>query len=553
MKKLVTLFSLLLLSQFAFSQQNQIAAANNEIIVQLDPAIDAALFVSKIEAQIPGLTGLNRSKTLSKRLNIHLFSFEKYEGESMLTDAFSQLSGVRSASWNEELQFRDSIPNDELFSKQWHMDRISLPEVWSLTTGGSTVNGDEIVVAVLDKGFNLTHPDLQGNIWNNPGEIPWDGVDNDGNGLIDDVNGWNFQDSSPFLPVERHGTNVAGIIGGKGNNNIGVAGVNWNIKMMFLSVRRSDEVVAAFDYILEMRKLYNETNGQQGAFIVVTNGSFGLDKQHCSEQPAWGSMYDPMGEVGILSVAATANENWDVEEVGDIPTSCTSEYLIAVTNTDTADLRVANAAYGNISIDLSAPGKSTKTTDLGTGYNENFGGTSSSCPHVAGSVALLYSLPCNSFTDLTTEDPAAAARLVRDAILKSVDPLASLKDKTVTGGRLNVFSSLKYLHAWCVAPVSERAAGDFKAIYFEEKNLVRVFPNPVSETLTIDYSNEDFTAISVKVFNSLGQQMDIPFEAVTKPFELQRISVDVKSWASGTYFIKLLGTEKKIVEKFVKI
>ena len=522
-----------------------------QLIVQFENGTNAEVFVKKINQSTSLVQGLKVEKILSKQLNICLLSFE--EGNWSFDQYLGEQPGVISASWNRPVEFRDSIPNDPLFDGQWDMERISLPDVWSVSTGGLTANGDEIVVAVLDKGFDLTHQDLQGNIWNNPGEIPWDGIDNDGNGFSDDVHGWNFRDSSPFFNIEKHGTNVSGIIGGKGNNGIGVAGVNWNVKMMFLAVQYADEVVAAFNYALEMRQLYQESNGEKGAFIVVTNGSFGIDGVHCSEQPAWGAIYDPLGEAGILSVAATANENWDVDEVGDIPTSCTSEYLIAVTSTDTDDNRVSNAAFGKISIDLGAPGKSTITTNPGNVYNETFGGTSSACPHVAGSVALLYSMPCSGLASLAIEQPDAAARLVRDAILKSVDRVSGLKDKTVTDGRLNVFESMKYLHAWCIARAEERTAGDFKEIYFEEKNVVRVYPNPVSDLLVIEYSNEDFTGISVRVYNALGQEMELPFEDVTQPFKAQKITIDVKDWPGGTYIIRLLGTDKKVVRKFVKI
>jgi hypothetical protein len=522
-----------------------------QLIVHFENGVDAAAFVRKINQPPSPVQGLKVEKILSEQLNIWLLSFE--QGDWSLDQHLRNQPGVISASWNQAVEFRDSIPNDPLFNNQWDMERIGLPDVWNVSTGGLTANGHEIVVAVLDKGFDLTHPDLQGNIWENPGEIPWDGIDNDGDSLIDDVYGWNFQNNTPFFTIEKHGTNVSGIIGGKGNNGMGMAGVNWNVKLMFLSVRYADEVVSAFDYVLKMRQLHHETNGQKGAFIVVTNGSFGIDGKHCSEQPAWGSMYDPLGEAGVLSVAATANENWDVDEVGDIPTSCTSEYLIAVTSTDKDDNRVSNAAFGKVSIDLGAPGQSTTTTNPGNTYNESFGGTSSACPHVAGSVALLYSMPCTGLADLATGQPDAAARLVRDAIFKSVDRISSLKDKTATDGRLNVLESMKYLHAWCIAKVDEREAGDFKETYFNEKKLVRVYPNPVAGILTVEYSNEDFVGISVKVYNALGQQMEIPYEDLTQPFKSQKITIDVSDWSNGTYFISLLGTDKKIVEKFVKM
>lgn len=523
-----------------------------ELIVHFEKSADIQTIIQKVNQQFPELIGLAVKKILSESVGIYLLAYDKCPDCSGLPDFLSKTPGIRSASWNQPVGFRDSIPNDPLFPGQWDMKHIGLTEVWAVTTGGFTANGDEIVVAVLDKGFDLSHQELQSNLWVNPGEIPGDGIDNDGDGLVDDFYGWNFRLNSPSFILEKHGTWVTGIIGAKGNNGIGLAGVNWNVKIMFLGVEFADQVVSAFDYVLKKRKLYNETNGQQGAFVVVTNGSFGIDGVQCSEQPIWGAMYDPLGEAGVLSVAATANENWNVDEVGDIPTSCPSEYLIAVTSTDSLDQRVSNAAFGKINVDLGAPGKETVTTTTANQFREDFGGTSSACPHVAGSVALLYSLPCTEIADLAKTQPQQAAQLIRDAILNNVDPVASLKDKTATGGRLNVFEAMKYLHAWCIGWPEERAAGDFKKIYIEEQGIVRIFPNPVTNVLHIDYSNEDFTDIRLRVFNVLGQEVMFMPGSTTVAFENQRIDLDVSNWPPGTYFLTLSDINRKVVRKFVK-
>ena len=547
------LLALFLVPFTGISQQQLQSDRTNEIIVQLEPGVDVEKVIAEASAQLPGLSGLEWARPLAPRWGYHLLSFDKYEGNEPLAEWLARRPGVVSASWNKPLEFRGTVPNDPLFDKQWHIDRIGAPGVWDISVGGQTAKGDNIVVAVLEKGFDHTHEDLIDNIWTNPGEIPWDGIDNDGNGYIDDVYGWNFRNNTPFFSIERHGTNVLGIIGGRGNNDIGISGVNMDVKMMLLSVNLPSEVIAAFDYIIQMRELYHSTNGEKGAFIVATNGSFGFDARKCSEQPVWGAMYDPLGQAGILSVAATANQDWDVDDVGDIPTSCPSEFLLSVTSTDTSDIKVSNAAFGKNSIDLAAPGRLNITTDPFNQYYHTFGGTSSACPHVSGAIALLYSLPCSDLADLAHEQPAAAARLVRDAVLLNVDPLPTLKGKTVTGGRLNVFKSMEYLHAWCVAKTEERAAGDFTETYLSEKKLVRIFPNPVSGMLTIEYGNDGFTDVSVKVFNALGQEMDFPYTATTRPFEVQHIYIDVSAWSAGTYFVKLLGTDRKVVERFIKI
>ena len=553
---------MLVFFQAVFAQSHlQIGSASSqfihpkeqELIVRFEKGANVQEQVQKINGMIPGLSGLTVKKVLSENVGIYLLAYEQCHDCAFLPDFLNNVPGILSAAWNRPVEFRDSIPNDPLFDGQWDMERIGLPAVWSVSTGGLTANGDEIVVAVLDKGFDLSHDELAGNIWVNPGEIPGDGIDNDGDSLIDDIHGWNFRLNSPFYTIEKHGTWVSGIVGARGNNNAGLAGTNWNVKIMFLGVEYADEVVAAFDYVLKMRQLYNSTNGEQGAFVVVTNGSFGIDKAHCSNYPLWDAMYDPLGEAGVLSVAATANEDWNVDEIGDVPTTCPSEYLIAVTSTDIDDHRVSNAAYGPENIDLAAPGKTTITTTTGNDFRLDFGGTSSACPHVAGSIALLYSMPCTDLAEQAMAQPAETARLMRDAILKNVDRLSELQDKTVTGGRLNVYESMKFIHAWCIGIPEEREAGNFKEIYIEQQGFIRVFPNPASGLLYVDYSNEDFTNFQMRIFNVLGQEMVYAPSDVTVAFENQQIEVDITDWPAGTYFITLSDIQQKVVRKFVKI
>jgi subtilisin family serine protease len=550
---LVFTFSTAVFSQAVQSFAGEVQPQKKELIVQIDNGADVPALVKKIKDRSPGISGLSVKKVLSETKGIYLLAFDNCQPCTSLPDNLKALPGIRSVSWNQPVEFRDSIPDDPYFTRQWDMERIGLPDVWGISTGGQTIQGDEIVVAVLDKGFDISHDELEDNIWVNRGEIAGDGKDNDGNGLIDDIHGWNFRLNSPQYIVESHGTWVAGIIGAKGNNSKGLAGINWNVKLMLLGVKDASEVIEAFDYVLKMRTLYKTSQGQKGAFIVVTNGSFGIDQVRCSVQPAWGAMYDPLGEAGVLSVAATANEDWDVDEVGDIPTSCPSEYLIAVTSTDINDERVSNAAYGKENVDLAAPGKTTITTTLMNQFREDFSGTSSACPHVAGSIALLYSLPCAEMADLALNQPALASQLMRDAILNNVDPIASLQGKTVTGGRLNVYEAMKYLHAWCIGRPEERAAGDFKEVYIEEQGVVRLFPNPARDVLHVDYSNQDFTELHLRVFNVFGQEVIFPPSDVTVAFENQRIDIQVKDWPMGTYFITLADVDRKVVRKFVKI
>lgn len=524
----------------------------DQLIVQFLPGFTAPEFINNLNATCRFAKHIAIEKTLAEQQRIFLLSASQIIDRDAFFNFVKNSPEVQSASWNVAVQFRQNTPNDELFGEQWDMERIGAPLVWEVTTGGHTFNGHEIVVAVLDKGFEITHPDLLENIWQNPGETPNDGIDNDGNGYVDDVRGWNFRQGSPILPIERHGTGVSGIIGALGNNSIGTAGVNWNIKMIPLAIEYADEVVAAFNYVLKLRERYNQTNGEQGAFVVVTNGSFGIDGVRCEEQPGWGAMYDPLGQVGVLNVAATANEDWDVDEVGDIPTSCPSEFLIAVTNTDEDDDRAPGSAWGATHIDLGAPGQSTSTASTNGTYRNDFSGTSSACPHVSGSIALLYSVPCPSIDSLALTNPAEAARLMQKAILLNTDPIASLADETATGGRLNVYEGMKYLHAYCIAREPELAAGNFKEVYLGKKDLIRVMPNPTSSKIYIDYGNVDFKGVKIRVYNMLGQEMLFEQAATPEPFQPQSIEIDVTDWTVGVYVVNLFDLTRKISVKFVK-
>ncbi len=202
-------------------------------------------------------------------------------------------------------------------------------------------------------------------------------------------------------------------------------------------------VLEAYDYVLTMRQRYNETQCQEGAFVVATNASWGRENAFPEDAPIWCEIYDVLGQEGILNCGATTNRNVNVSEVGDLPTTCPSDYLISVTNLNGNGKRVLESGYSETDIDLGAFGEQVYTVSIPGSANHNFKGTSAATPHVTGAIALLYSAPCNNLAELALSDPPAAALKARQYLLEGVEANTSLAGITTTGGQLNLYNSVK--------------------------------------------------------------------------------------------------------------
>lgn len=481
--------------------QNKI---ENELILQLEPGADIENTITSLFRQ-----NILKSKASTKRLAPEPFNFWKITLKRNISqetiNKISSLPNVLKTQYNHSISYR-TVPNDSLFTNQWSLNNtgqsggendadIDADLAWDLTTGGISPSGDTIVICIIDNGVDTSHVDLVGNIWKNNKEIRGNGIDDDGNGYVDDYLGWNTYLDNDNISGGNHGTPVAGIIGAKGNNKIGICGINYNVKLMVL-VNGDEEadIIGAYLYALKMRKLYNKTNGQEGAYIVATNASFGIDNARAEDHPIWCSVYDSLGNAGILNVGATANNNINVDAYGDMPSSCPSDYLLTVTNIDKYNQKVNGAGYGKQTIDIGAYGKGTFSLKNYDNYG-SFGGTSASTPHASGVAGLVYSYG-KTLDSLSHSNPALATLIAKDAIISGVVHNSTLEGISVSEGVLNAYNALnevKKYESECPPPalvnIDTMGADMFKISW--EKN-----PNISMYNISFKEENNDWIGIN---------------------------------------------------------
>ena len=306
----------------------------------------------------------------------------------------------------------EAIPNDPGYSSLWGLGSISAPQAWDLTTGSSSV-----IVAVIDTGVDYNHADLAANIWTNTDEIPGNGIDDDHNGYIDDVRGWNFvSNNNNPMDDHNHGTHCAGTISAVGNNGIGVTGVAWNVKIMplkFLDSSGSGYTSAAAAAIL-----YANANGAS----VLSN--------------SWGgggyssSLYTAIQQSNGVVVCAAGNSNSNNDAYPMYPSSYNLDNIISVAAGDSSNNRASFSSYGLTSVDVAAPGVSIYSTTPGSSYGW-MSGTSMATPHTAGVAALVKS-----------RNPSLTNLQVKQFIMNNVDPLPAFSGITVTGGKINAYKAV---------------------------------------------------------------------------------------------------------------
>jgi subtilisin family serine protease len=326
---------------------------------------------------------------------------------------FERRAGVRYAEPNH-LYHLAATPNDPQFASLWAMAKIDAPGAWDVRTDSNSVT-----VAVVDSGIDYDHPDLQANIWQN--DDPVNGVDNDANGRVDDLRGWDFGsgDNDP-LDEHGHGTHVAGTVGARGNNAVGVTGVSWQVKLMPLKV--SDDSGGLYESAIVQAFQYACANGAK-----VINGSFG----------GYGAfpqaMFDAINACpGALFVFAAGNENNNNDVNPSWPCSLGSANIVCVAATGVTDERATFSNYGLNSVDVGAPGTSILSSVPGNAF-DSWSGTSMASPHVAGAAALVLA-----------ERPSLSSTELRRSLLLGADPGPQLAGVVASGARLNVRRALSH-------------------------------------------------------------------------------------------------------------
>jgi subtilisin family serine protease len=309
-------------------------------------------------------------------------------------------------------------PSEPRFEELFALSRINAPAAWDVNTGS-----EDIVVAVADTGVKYNHPDLAPNMWRNPGEIEDNGKDDDSNGIVDDVYGYDsFNSDGDPMDDNGHGTHCAGTIGAVADGK-GVVGVNWRVKIMALKFLGesgfsfSDGALEAYEYAIAQKK--------RGVNLRVISNSWGSLNASLAMQSA----LKEAAENGIISICAAGNETTNNDRKPTFPTNYDVPGLVAVGATDENDKIADFSNYGRNTVDLFAPGVNILSTSIGKGgaaYSHQ-DGTSMACPHVAGAAALLLA-----------QVPSLGVEELKERLLKAVDKLPQLRSQAVSGGRLNL-------------------------------------------------------------------------------------------------------------------
>ncbi|PKM94156.1 MAG: hypothetical protein CVU84_11890 [Firmicutes bacterium HGW-Firmicutes-1] len=430
-KKIIRVLSLLIMVVFIFhvmivpstatgigqfdqkdhAPEKDVKYATDRVIVKFKEVAST----NDIETTTKSISGIKVKKKLKSNIEVVMI-----ENDATVEEVISELQKNENVEYAEPDYWCeiDSQVDDPFFSNLWGLENdsdfdIDAEAAWDITMGSQGV-----VVAIIDEGVDVNHPDLIDNIWINPNEIPNDGIDNDGNGYIDDINGWDFfnNDASVYdAGGDYHGTHVAGTIAAKGNNGIGITGVAPNVKIMSLKFvgpygGYTSDAIEAIDYANMMG-------------VKIANNSWGIGFYSQSLREA-------IDNYNGVIIASAGNNGVDTDVMPNYPASYDSQNVISVAAVDSTGNLSGFSNYGINSVDLAAPGSYIYST-LPGGIYEYGSGTSMAVPHVSGVAGLLLST-----------NPSLSAIEICDIIKQSTNTYASLEGKVATGGLLNAYQAL---------------------------------------------------------------------------------------------------------------
>lgn len=433
--------------------------------------------------------------------DIYLLRLDKHGTVAEMVNKLKSHPDVEYAEPNYRKKLMATTPNDPLFSSQWGLQNIHAPDAWQTAQGSKG-----ILVAFGDSGIDLNHQDLRDNLWANPAEVCGNGIDDDGNGYVDDCYGANvITGSGSPMDDEGHGTHVAGIVGAVGNNNLGISGINWKVSLMALKFIAADGTGTLADEIKAI-----EYAVKKGARVF--NMSFGGYDLSNSEKDAISNA------VNILFVAAACNESKDNDATPCYPASFDLPNIISVAATDQNDNLAFFSNYGMHSVSVGAPGVNIKSTYLGQTY-KSLSGTSMSTPFVTGLAALVLS-----------KYPSLTVPQLKGRILRTADTVPGLQGKTLTGGRINAYRALTdtitgpYIYQILPAKGQSGSEVTIEGSNFKTSQGTVVFSGNVNATI-VSWSDYEIvvkvpdTAVTgpVYVTTSEGKSNAVNFEVTSYP------------------------------------